>query len=160
MQKELQMKKTILATLVFALLLTACEPVSVPDVSDEIPDLITQEPKPEEIPEIKPPADTPPQETTQEDDPAEEKEKDILKPIMGKQYSFSSGIDPCILNNEGAFEIMVISTSSGYRLSTDVGTCDIIKGADGKYTVEGYVISVSEDGSKVTIGDAIYEGTK
>ena len=153
MQKELQMKKIILATLVFALLLTACEPVSVPDVSDEIPDLITQEPKPEEIPEVKPPADTPPQETTPE-------EKDILKPIMGKQYSFSSGIDPCILNNEGAFEIMVISTSSGYRLITDVGTYDIIKGDDGKYTVEGYVISVSEDGSKVAIGDAIYEGTK
>lgn len=160
MQKELQMKKIILATLVFALLLTACEPVSVPDVSDEIPDLITQEPKPEEIPEVKPPADTPPQETTQEDDPAALEEKDILKPIMGKQYSFSSGIDPCILNNEGAFEIMVISTSSGYRLSTDVGTYDIIKGDDGKYTVEGYLISVSDDGSKVTIGDAIYEGTK
>ena len=154
------MKKTILATLVFALLLTACEPVSVPDVTDEIPDLITQEPKPEEIPEIKPPADTPPQETTQEDDPAAEEEKDILKPIMGKQYSFSSGIDPCILNNEGAFEIMVISTSSGYRLSTEVGIHDIIKGDDGKYTVEGYMISVSDDGSKVTIGDAIYEGTK
>ena len=55
---------------------------------------------------------------------------------------------------------MVISTSSGYRLSTEVGIYDIIKGADGKYTVECYVISVSEDGSKVTIGDAIYEGTK
>ena len=155
MQKELQMKKLILAALVFALLLTACEPVSVPDVSDEIPDLITQEPKPEEIPEIKPP-----QETTQEDDPAAEEERDILKPIVGKQYLFSSGIDPCILNNEGAFDIMVISTSSGYSLSTNVGTYDIIKGADGKYTVEGYVISVSDDGSKVTIGDAIYEGTK
>ena len=150
------MKKVIIISIVFALLLTACEPVSVPDVSDEIPDLITQEPKPEEIPEVKPPADAPPQ----EDDPAPEEEKDILKPIVGKQYSFSSGIEPCILNNEGAFEIMVISTSSGYRLSTDVGTYDIIKGDDGKYTVEGYLISVSEDGSKVTIGDAIYEGTK
>lgn len=160
MQKEKHMKKIIMVTIVFALLLTACEPVSVPDVSAEIPDLITQEPKPEEIPEVKPPADTPPQETTQEDDPAAEEEKDILKPIMGKQYSFSSGIDPCILNNEGAFEIMVISTSSGYRLSTDVGTYDIIKSDDGKYTVEGYVISVSEDGSKITIGDAIYAGTK
>ena len=74
------MKKVIIISIVFALLLTACEPVSVPDVSDEIPDLITQEPKPEEIPEVKPPADTPPQETTPE-------EKDILKPIMGKQYS-------------------------------------------------------------------------
>lgn len=152
MQKELQMKKIILATLVFALLLTACEPVSVPDVSDEIPDLITQEPKPEEIPEVKPPADAPPQ----EDDPAPEEEKDILQPIVGKSYTGG----PCIINNLPAFDIMVISTSSGYRLSTDVGTYDIIKGADGKYTVEGYVISVSEDGSKVTIGDAIYEGTK
>ena len=151
MQKELQMKKIILATLVFALLLTACEPVSVPDVSDEIPDLITQEPKPEEIPEVKPPADTPPQ----EDDP-EEEEKDILQPIVGKSYTGG----PCIINNLPAFDIMVISTSSGYRLSTEVGTYDIIKGDDGKYTVEGYVISVSEDGSKVTIGDAIYEGTK
>ena len=157
------MKKVIIISIVFALLLTACEPVSVPDVSDEIPDLITQEPKPEEIPEIKPPADVPPQ----ENDPAPEEtvsekqeEKDILKPIIGKQYSFSSGIDPCILNNEGAFEIMVISISSGYSLSTNVGTYDIIKGDDGKYTVEGYVISVSEDSSKVTIGDAIYEGTK
>lgn len=146
------MKKIILATLVFALLLTACEPVSVPDVSDEIPDLITQEPKPEEIPEVKPPADAPPQ----EDDPAPEEEKDILQPIVGKSYTGG----PCIINNLPAFDIMVISTSSGYRLSTDVGTYDIIKGADGKYTVEGYVISVSEDGSKVTIGDAIYEGTK
>ena len=155
MQKELQMKKIILATLVFALLLTACEPVSVPDVSAEIPDLITQEPKPEEIPEVKPPADTPPQETTQEDVPAEEK-KDILQPIVGKSYTGG----PCILNNLPAFDIMVISTSSGYRLSTEVGTYDIIKGDDGKYTVEGYVISVSEDSSKVTIGDAIYEGTK
>ena len=145
------MKKIILATLVFALLLTACEPVSVPDVSAEIPDLITQEPKPEEIPEVKPPADTPPQ----EDDP-EEEEKDILQPIVGKSYTGG----PCIINNLPAFDIMVISTSSGYRLSTEVGTYDIIKGADGKYTVEGYVISVSEDGSKVTIGDAIYEGTK
>ena len=145
------MKKIILATLVFALLLTACEPVSVPDVSDEIPDLITQEPKPEEIPEVKPPADTPPQ----EDDP-EEEEKDILQPIVGKSYTGG----PCIINNLPAFDIMVISTSSGYRLSTEVGTYDIIKGADGKYTVEGYVISVSEDSSKVTIGDAIYEGTK
>ena len=154
------MKKIILATLVFALLLTACEPVSVPDVSDEIPDLITQEPKPEEIPEVKPPADTLPEETTQEDDSSAEEERDILKPIVGKQYSFSSGIDPCILNNEGAFDIMVISTSSGYSLRTNVGTYDIIKTDDGKYTVEGYVISVSEDGSKVTIGDAIYEGTK
>ena len=150
------MKKVFFISIVFALLLTACEPVSVPDVSNEIPDLITQEPKPEEIPEVKPPADTPPQ----ENDPAPEEEKDILKPIMGKQYSFRSGIDPCILNNEGAFEIMVISTSSGYSLSTNVGIYDIIKGADGKYTVEGYVISVSDDGSKVTIGDAIYEGTK
>ena len=149
MQKELQMKKIILATLVFALLLTACEPVSVPDVSAEIPDLITQEPKPEEIPEVKPPADTPPQETTQE-------EKDILQPIVGKSYTGG----PCIINNLPAFDIMVISTSSGYRLSTEVGIYDIIKGDDGKYTVEGYVISVSEDGSKVTIGDAIYEGTK
>ena len=145
------MKKIILATLVFALLLTACEPVSVPDVSAEIPDLITQEPKPEEIPEIKPPADTPPQ----EDNPEEEK-KDILQPIVGKSYTGG----PCIINNLPAFDIMVISTSSGYSLSTNVGTYDIIKGADGKYTVEGYVISVSEDGSKVTIGDAIYEGTK
>lgn len=159
MQKELQMKKLILAALVFALLLTACEPVSVPDVSDEIPDLITQEPKPEEIPEIKPPADVPPQ----ENDPAPEEtvsekqeEKDILKPIVGKSYTGG----PCIINNLPAFDIMVISTSSGYRLSTEVGTYDIIKGDDGKYTVEGYVISVSEDGSKVTIGDAIYEGTK
>ena len=151
MQKELQMKKIILATLVFALLLTACEPVSVPDVSAEIPDLITQEPKPEEIPEVKPPADTPPQ----EDDP-EEEEKDILQPIVGKSYTGG----PCIINNLPAFDIMVISTSSGYRLSTEVGTYDIIKGDDGKYTVEGYVISVSEDSSKVTIGDAIYEGTK
>ena len=150
------MKKIIMVTIVFALLLTACEPVSVPDVTDEIPDLITQEPKPEEIPEVKPPADTPPQETTQEDDPAEEKEKDILKPIVGKSYTGG----PCIINNLPAFDIMVISTSSGYRLSTEVGTYDIIKGADGKYTVEGYVISVSEDGSKVTIGDAIYAGTK
>ena len=146
------MKKIILATLVFALLLTACEPVSVPDVSDEIPDLITQEPKPEEIPEVKPPADAPPQ----EDDPAPEEEKDILQPIVGKSYTGG----PCIINNLPAFDIMVISTSSGYRLSTEVGTYDIIKGDDGKYTVEGYVISVSEDGSKVTIGDAIYEGTK
>ena len=145
------MKKIILATLVFALLLTACEPVSVPDVSAEIPDLITQEPKPEEIPEVKPPADTPPQ----EDDP-EEEEKDILQPIVGKSYTGG----PCIINNLPAFDIMVISTSSGYRLSTEVGTYDIIKGDDGKYTVEGYVISVSEDSSKVTIGDAIYEGTK
>ena len=145
------MKKIILATLVFALLLTACEPVSVPDVSAEIPDLITQEPKPEEIPEVKPPADTPPQ----EDDP-EEEEKDILQPIVGKSYTGG----PCIINNLPAFDIMVISTSSGYRLSTEVGTYDIIKGDDGKYTVEGYVISVSDDGSKVTIGDAIYEGTK
>ena len=145
------MKKIILATLVFALLLTACEPVSVPDVSAEIPDLITQEPKPEEIPEVKPPADTPPQ----EDDP-EEEEKDILQPIVGKSYTGG----PCIINNLPAFDIMVISTSSGYRLSTEVGTYDIIKGDDGKYTVEGYVISVSEDGSKVTIGDAIYAGTK
>ena len=152
MQKELQMKKIILATLVFALLLTACEPVSVPDVSDEIPDLITQEPKPEEIPEVKPPADAPPQ----EDDPAPEEEKDILQPIVGKSYTGG----PCIINNLPAFDIMVISTSSGYRLSTEVGTYDIIKGDDGKYTVEGYVISVSEDSSKVTIGDAIYEGTK
>lgn len=160
MQKEKHMKKIIMVTIVFALLLTACEPVSVPDVSAEIPDLITQEPKPEEIPEVKPPADTPPQETTQEDDPAAEEEKDILKPIVGKQYLFSSGIDPCILNNEGAFDIMVISTSSGYSLSTNVGTYDIIKSDDGKYTVEGYVISVSEDGSKITIGDAIYAGTK
>ena len=159
MQKELQMKKIILATLVFALLLTACEPVSVPDVSDEIPDLITQEPKPEEIPEVKPPADAPPQ----EDDPAPEEtvsekqeEKDILNPIVGKSYKGG----PLIINDLIAFDIMVISTSSGYRLSTEVGTYDIIKGADGKYTVEGYVISVSEDGSKVTIGDAIYEGTK
>ena len=151
MQKELQMKKIILATLVFALLLTACEPVSVPDVSAEIPDLITQEPKPEEIPEVKPPADTPPQ----EDDP-EEEEKDILQPIVGKSYTGG----PCIINNLPAFDIMVISTSSGYRLSTEVGTYDIIKGDDGKYTVEGYVISVSDDGYKVTIGDAIYEGTK
>ncbi|MDY5056242.1 MAG: hypothetical protein SPE84_02675 [Bullifex sp.] len=143
------MKKIILATLVFALLLIACEPVSVPDVTDEIPDLITQEPKPEEIPEVKPPADTPPQENTQE-------EKDILQPIVGKSYTGG----PCIINNLPAFDIMVISTSSGYRLSTEVGIYDIIKGADGKYTVEGYVISVSEDGSKVTIGDAIYEGTK
>ena len=150
------MKKVFFISIVFALLLTACEPVSVPDVSNEIPDLITQEPKPEEIPEVKPPADTPPQ----ENDPAPEEEKDILKPIMGKQYSFSSGIDPCILNNEGAFDIMVISTSSGYSLRTNVGTYDIIKTDDGKYTVEGYVISVSEDGSKVTIGDAIYAGTK
>ena len=145
------MKKIILATLVFALLLTACEPVSVPDVSAEIPDLITQEPKPEEIPEVKPPADTPPQ----EDDP-EEEEKDILQPIVGKSYTGG----PCIINNLPAFDIMVISTSSGYRLSTEVGTYDIIKGDDGKYTVEGYVISVSDDGYKVTIGDAIYEGTK
>lgn len=151
MQKELQMKKIILATLVFALLLTACEPVSVPDVSDEIPDLITQEPKPEEIPEVKPPADTPPQ----EDNPEEEK-KDILQPIVGKSYTGG----PCIINNLPAFDIMVISTSSGYRLSTEVGIYDIMKGADGKYTVEGYVISVSDDGYKVTIGDAIYEGTK
>ena len=133
------------------MLLTACEPVSVPDVSAEIPDLITQEPKPEEIPEVKPPADTPPQ----EDDP-EEEEKDILQPIVGKSYTGG----PCIINNLPAFDIMVISTSSGYRLSTEVGTYDIIKGDDGKYTVEGYVISVSEDSSKVTIGDAIYEGTK
>ena len=145
------MKKIILATLVFALLLTACEPVSVPDVSDEIPDLITQEPKPEEIPEVKPPADTPPQ----EDNPEEEK-KDILQPIVGKSYTGG----PCIINNLPAFDIMVISTSSGYRLSTEVGIYDIMKGADGKYTVEGYVISVSDDGYKVTIGDAIYEGTK
>ena len=143
------MKKVIIISIVFALLLTACEPVSVPDVSDEIPDLITQEPKPEEIPEVKPPADTPPQETTQE-------EKDILQPIVGKSYTGG----PCIINNLPAFDIMVISTSSGYRLSTEVGTYDIIKGDDGKYTVEGYVISVSEDSSKVTIGDAIYEGTK
>ena len=154
------MKKVFFISIVLALLLTACEPVSVPDVSNEIPDLITQEPKPEEIPEVKPPADAPPQETTQEDDPASEEERDILKPIVGKQYLFSSGIDPCILNNEGAFDIMVISTSSGYSLRTNVGIYDIIKGDDGKYTVEGYVISVSEDGSKVTIGDAIYEGTK
>lgn len=145
------MKKVIIISIVFALLLTACEPVSVPDVSDEIPDLITQEPKPEEIPEIKPPADAPPQ----EDNP-EEEEKDILLPIVGKSYTGG----PCIINNLIAFDIMVISTSSGYRLSTDVGTYDIIKGADGKYTVEGYVISVSDDGYKVTIGDAIYEGTK
>lgn len=143
------MKKVIIISIVFALLLTACEPVSVPDVSDEIPDLITQEPKPEEIPEVKPPADAPPQETTQE-------EKDILKPIVGKSYTGG----PCIINDKIAFDIMVISTSSGYRLSTEVGTYDIIKSDDGKYTVEGYVISVSEDGSKVTIGDAIYEGTK
>ena len=149
------MKKVIIISIVFALLLTACEPVSVPDVTDEIPDLITQEPKPEEIPEIKPPADTPPQETTQEDVPAEEK-KDILQPIVG--ISYTGG--PCILNNLPAFDIMVISTWSGYRLSTEVGIYDIIKGDDGKYTVEGYVISISEDGSKVTIGDAIYEGTK
>ena len=154
------MKKVFFISIVLALLITACEPVSVPDVSDEIPDLITQEPKPEEIPEVKPPADTLPEETTQEDDSSAEEERDILKPIVGKQYSFSSGIDPCILNNEGAFEIMVISTSSGYSLSTNVGTYDIIKGDDGMYTVEGYMISVSEDGSKVTIGDAIYEGTK
>ena len=145
------MKKVIIISIVFALLLTACEPVSVPDVSAEIPDLITQEPKPEEIPEVKPPADTPPQ----EDNPEEEK-KDILQPIVGKSYTGG----PCIINNLPAFDIMVISTSSGYRLSTEVGTYDIIKGDDGKYTVEGYVISVSEDGSKVTIGDAIYEGTK
>ncbi len=143
------MKKVIIISIVFALLLTACEPVSVPDVSDEIPDLITQDPKPEEIPEVKPPADTPPQETTQE-------EKDILQPIVGKSYTGG----PCIINDLIACDIMVISTSSGYRLSTDVGTYDIIKGDDGKYTVEGYVISVSDDGSKVTIGDAIYEGTK
>ena len=154
------MKKVFFISIVLALLLTACEPVSVPDVSAEILDLITQEPKPEEIPEVKPPADAPPQETTQEDDSSAEEERDILKPIVGKQYSFSSGIDPCILNNEGAFDIMVISTSSGYSLSTNVGTYDIIKSDDGKYTVEGYVISVSDDGSKVTIGDAIYEGTK
>lgn len=146
------MKKIILATLVFALLLTACEPVSVPDVSDEIPDLITQEPKPEEIPEVKPPVDVPPQ----ENDPTAEEKKDILQPIVGKSYTGG----PCIINDLIACDIMVISTSSGYRLSTDVGTYDIIKGDDGKYTVEGYVISVSEDGSKVTIGDAIYEGTK
>ena len=152
MQKEKHMKKIIMVTIVFALLLTACEPVSVPDVSDEIPDLITQEPKPEEIPEVKPPADAPPQ----EDDPAPEEEKDILQPIVGKSYTGG----PCIINNLPAFDIMVISTSSGYRLSTEVGTYDIIKGDDGKYTVEGYMISVSDDGSKVTIGDAIYEGTK
>ena len=157
------MKKVIIISIVFALLLTACEPVSVPDVSNEIPDLITQEPKPEEIPEIKPPADVPPQ----ENDPAPEEtvsekqeERDILRPIVGKQYSFSSTGGPCIINDLIACDIMVISTSSGYRLSTDVGTYDIIKSDDGKYTVEGYVISVSEDGSKVTIGDAIYEGTK
>lgn len=149
------MKKIIVITVLAVMMLTACEPVSVPDVSDEIPDLITQEPKPEEIPEVKPPADTPPQETTQEDVPAEEK-KDILQPIVGKSYTGG----PCILNNLPAFDIMVISTSSGYRLSTEVGIYDIIKGDDGKYTVEGYVISISEDGSKVTIGDAIYEGTK
>ena len=143
------MKKVIIISIVFALLLTACEPVSVPDVSDEIPDLITQEPKPEEIPEVKPPADTPPHETTPE-------EKDILQPIVGKSYTGG----PCIINDLIACDIMVISTSSGYRLSTEVGTYDIIKGDDGKYTVEGYVISVSEDGSKVTLGDAIYEGTK
>ena len=132
------MKKVFFISIVFALLLTACEPVSVPDVSNEIPDLITQEPKPEEIPEVKPPADTPPQ----ENDPAPEEEKDILQPIVGKSYTGG----PCIINNLPAFDIMVISTSSGYRLSTEVGTYDIIKGADGKYTVEGYVISVSEDG--------------
>ena len=153
------MKKVFFISIVLALLITACEPVSVPDVTDEIPDLITQEPKPEEIPEIKPPADAPPQ----ENDPAPEEtvsekqeEKDILKPIVGKSYTGG----PCIINDLIACDIMVISTSSGYRLSTDVGTYDIIKGDDGKYTVEGYLISVSEDGSKVTIGDAIYEGTK
>ena len=146
------MKKVFFISIVLALLLTACEPVSVPDVSDEIPDLITQEPKPEEIPEVKPPADAPPQ----EDNPTAAEKKDILQPIVGKSYTGG----PCIINNIPAFDIMVISTSSGYRLRTDVGTYDIIKGDDGKYTVEGYVISVSEDGSKVTIGDAIYEGTK
>ena len=157
------MKKVFFISIVLAFLITACEPVSVPDVTDEIPDLITQEPKPEEIPEVKPPADTPPQETTQENDPVPEEtvsekqeEKDILNPIVGKSYKGG----PLIINDLIAFDIMVISTSSGYRLSTEVGTYDIIKGADGKYTVEGYVISVSEDGSKVTIGDAIYEGTK
>lgn len=153
------MKIVFFISIVLALLITACEPVSVPDVSAEIPDLITQEPKPEEIPEVKPPADAPPQ----EDNPAPEEtvsekqeEKDILKPIVGKSYTGG----PCIINDKIAFDIMVISTSSGYRLSTDVGTYDIIKSDDGKYTVEGYVISVSDDGSKVTIGDAIYEGTK
>ena len=146
------MKKVIIISIVFALLLTACEPVSVPDVSDEIPDLITQEPKPEEIPEVKPPADAPPQ----ENDPTAEEKKDILQPIVGKSYTGG----PCIINDKIAFDIMVLSTSSGYRLSTEVGTYDIIKGDNGKYTVEGYVISISEDGSKVTIGDAIYEGTK
>ena len=153
------MKKIIVITVLAVMMLTACEPVAVPDVADEIPDLITQEPKPEEIPEVKPPADVP----SQKDDPTSEEtvsekqeEKDILQPIVGKTYTGG----PCIINNLPAFDIMVISTSSGYRLSTDVGTHDIIKGDDGKYTVEGYVISVSEDGSKVTIGDAIYEGTK
>ena len=153
------MKMIIVITVLAVMMLTACEPVAVPDVTDEIPDLITQEPKPEEIPEIKPPADAPPQ----ENDPAPEEtvsekqeEKDILKQIVGKSYTGG----PCIINDLIACDIMVISTSSGYRLSTDVGTYDIIKSDDGKYTVEGYVISVSEDGSKVTIGDAIYEGTK
>ena len=153
------MKKIIVITVLAVMMLTACEPVSVPDVTDEIPDLITQEPKPEEIPEVKPPADVP----SQKDDPTSEEtvsekqeEKDILQTIVGKTYTGG----PCIINNLPAFDIMVISTSSGYRLNTEVGIYDIIKGADGNYTVEGYVISVSEDGSKVTIGDAIYEGTK
>ncbi|MGN0907927.1 MAG: hypothetical protein ACI4NM_12340 [Bullifex sp.] len=162
------MKRIIVLSILALLLVTACDPVAAPDVQDTVNDILNQEPKPDE----KPPADVPPAETPKEDTPPADnkqeetppaetvkEEADILKPIVGKDYTVNSGSVPCIIDNLPVFDIQILKTEGGYRLKTDVGLFDITKAEDGKYMVEEYVISVSEDGMKVTIGDAVYEGT-
>ena len=161
------MKYFIVLSILAALFLTACDPVAAPDVQDTVNDILNQEPKPDElppedIPPVEPPKeDTPPADNKQEETPPEEtvkEEADILKPIVGKDYILNTGHAPCIIDNLPVFEIQIHKTEGGYRLNTEVGSFDIIKTEYGKYMVEEYVISVSEDGMKVTIGDAVYEG--
>ena len=155
------MRKIIVITLFAVMLLAACDPVSVPDVSDVIPDIVNQEPKPDEKPEDKPPAEVPPAENVKEDAPSAEEHKevvDILKPIVGKAYVYISGNGPCVIGDgAGFFEMQILKTATGYSLVTEVGTFNIIRTETGKYMVEDYVISVSEDGKKITIGESVYE---
>lgn len=149
------MKRLLVFTVLAVLLLTACDPVSVPDVSDAIPDIIPEEPKPDEKPEEKPPVENIPEETPPSDTGTEE--TDMLALVAGKQYTT---LDPCVLGDGmPVFDIQVLKTDTGYKLNTDAGVFTIIKGEDGKYRVEEYEISVSNDGTKVIIGDAVYEGT-
>ena len=162
------MKKIIVITVLAVIMLTACEPVSVPDVSDVIPDIVNQEPKPDEKPEDKPPADVPPAENTSpsenvpEDTPPAEVQMvdiDILAPIVGKKYISKA---PYITaEGDPAFEIKILKAEDGYQLYDILSGnfYPIVKGKDFKYRIDEYEISVSEDGKKITIGESVYEGT-